>query len=918
MSVKPTLFIGFGGTGARVLQTVKYALAKRFSPDGQTVPACFSFLAVDPDISSAREFDSVGNYLGFDVAAGNEFLVADLGGNYEYLESRIQNDTLESFRAVSTLWPKGLGNRLQRGWGEVRPVSYRQLGRAAFWLNACGRRGFRERIRSAVDTMTDPQVQANVVVKHPQIKIINGQDFDIIVVSSLAGVTGCGMLIDGLANIRDMVRMETRILTFMLMPSVYQARIQNEYFRKATQINAYAALKEFDQFMRTENDFSYEEAYSKECIVNFNRRLSSLTYLIGAQTEDGQNCGGEGHRVIGETAEFITHSVLGFASAENQFRNALELVAGTIKLQPHNDCHPVAKAYSSFGLYDLEYPQDHLASYARNYAIQLMLAQITEEPSAGEEKLRERIKSMIHGSGETDIWQDELIPAIPYCPTSFSHATPDQFSAIKRKDVLNTVFYRYQESKSKIDRHYKNLDNTMATASEVAISWILGKAKELFLDPNFGLGGAIRLLEEIKSDVHVFISMCRDEAEKENGTTLSHIAIRQGEEIYSDVARMLFRSNREKRLASLLPILQADLTDRNKAYSYLLAAKVAGRILERAINPLLDRLDALKYDMRTELSMARSLVQKKNEALMHLFMTGECFGCSEADIKTLESKVKKEVRKQDSAFRNAVMADFAWNSQLVEPFAEALVNSVHGKGHFFERLKACVVDNLSDYLAAHARRASPMCEYLGGEHECTIFYYMISRFTEKEIARYTNGNMIPGVGLIRLNHMEPNKVTFVAVRHGMPAAYVKEVVSSYKVYKIHNGVPYSQLGFTAHVMRDAEKWSELVYEIRNGIDVHAYIRLCRKLGLLKRDTKGQFYTLFLLDAEDGKWRFNGLVNVKKALADEEGLAQAVQKSVVTKLCERFVTNSSAFLSWSADNEVPDEIVTETKKRLSLI
>ncbi|MCC5846810.1 MAG: hypothetical protein JJU29_01855 [Verrucomicrobia bacterium] len=916
--VKPTIFVGLGGSGALVLQKVKYALAQRFSTDGKTVPACFKFLEVDISPKVATPLDE--DCLGFDSEAGTEILIPKFGGDFAELENKILNDNAQNYQAVSGWWPDGLGAKINAVMANEegdQAYQVRHVGRAAFWLNNLSNHGFRSRLQSAARAITDDMNLATVTSIHPEIRTSAADGINVFLVSSVAGGTGCGMLVDALANIRDVTKKTARVHTFLLLPSVYE-RCINEGERQAPKVNAYAALKEYDQFMRMEPGFSYSEEYSKACAIDFNKRLSSLTYLVGDIAENGRNFGGKGKRVATKTAHFITHMIMGLAEEEDQAKGVLTLVAGNVKLQKHDDCLPVAKAYSSMGLCDLVYPHNGLASYAKNYAIQFMMARITAEPAAGEDGLIKKIKSMIHGSGDTEIWQDELIPDIPDCQTKLSRATPDQFSAVKRKDLLKLVFQDYQDGKRKIDQHYKKLDNTFTATSDKAAAWILVKVKELFLDPEYGLVGSIRLLKEMRSHVEGYAKICQAEKKRENDTTLNQSAIQNLQKEYVNIQKWSTgKADREQLLTTLLAKLKGDLTARSEAYAFELAAKIAAQISEKSIKPLRTKLDALEADILGELSCARTRAQKGARELTILSAANECFGCSAKDITELEDALKEEAHKQDSALRRAIIVNFTWESLIADPIADTMVNNVHGESHFFDRLKACGISNPSEYLAAQAKRASPMCEFKGGAAANPVIFYMISRFSEEEIRRHTDGHDIPEVLSIRLSYMDPNKVTFIAVRHGMPAAHVAEVVDCFKEYKAHNGVPDSRYGITAHLMRGAADWPELVYEPKSGIDFEAYIKICRKLGLLKKDAKGNYFTIFLGEADGKDPRFNGLVNVKNALANEEGLASKVQKAIVAKLCEKFAGENTAFLAWSAANKLPEEIDKQVKKRLSL-
>ncbi len=924
INVKPTIFVGFGGSGALVLQKLKYALAKQLSNSGETVPACFQFMAVDIDDSSAnpRYEDSC---LGFEGGSSHEMIIASLGGkdiDFSKLEDQIQRSAERGFPDIKEWWPKGLGTQLKKLMPTGSPdqaYQTRQVGRCALWLNLIGAKGFREHIISAERSVTDSAVLARIKADYPGLSQISANDgVNVIVVSSVAGGTGTGMLIDGLANIRALLP-NSNIFTFLLMPSTYaniSAHITEED-RRACKVNAYAALKEIDKCMREEQDVQWVEEYRKDVKVSFNVRLSTLTYLVCDKSENGDNLGGNPNRVTTKTAQYILNVMLGMQSHMDKGAGVHKLVAGTVKLFTDEDCRPVSKAYSSFGLYDFRYPQVELTEYAEYYVTKILLSKLTQAAPVGDARVVNRINELIHGTGERQLWQDQMIPYIQGRETSFGRKKVEDFAVVKRKGLLEKVFGEYSQSKRAIESYYNNLPKMTEKAVSDAQKWITGKVSTDFLsDRDYGLQAAIKFLTELRGKIKKYESVCSDRADENQSSCLKDSEATKLQAEYKDIGTYWLQSSRDQKLHPLLTKLKTSLSACDECNRSRLKAKIARSIVEEAIEPLKEVLDRLVEGLTDNLQMAITDAEYLLRELRELSGKNECFGCSLPEIQTLKMALKEEAAHHDAALRRELVNDYCWNTSRISPFAGTVVKKVLGDASILERIQG-VTSDVPGYLAEKAKEAAPLCQYLGGE-ATQIAYYLIASFSEGEFIKVTGQSKIPGVTLASASHIDKHRITFMAVRHGMPAAHVAEVGECFKQYKAFGGIPIKQLPkINAHIHKDAMDWTELIHEAKDGIDVDAYIRICRKLGLLKRDTKGNWHRLFLGDTEDGVRGFNGLVNLRRVLSDEEGLAQAVQKAVVTKICEKFATNSTGFLSWSADNKVPEEIANEVKKRLAL-
>ena len=137
ITVPPTLFVGFGGSGSKVLKKIKESLSdvlKRSFPNAEAnkqneyLPPCFQFLEVDIDEDDAKERgfkETTPQFLGCNPRAG-----------FDQLDARIERGRGQ-YEFIKPWWPKGLGHAIiENNPGAEMDEGYRlrQLGKLALWL----------------------------------------------------------------------------------------------------------------------------------------------------------------------------------------------------------------------------------------------------------------------------------------------------------------------------------------------------------------------------------------------------------------------------------------------------------------------------------------------------------------------------------------------------------------------------------------------------------------------------------------------------------------------------------------------------------------------------------------------------------------------------------------------------------------
>lgn len=215
-SIKKSLFIGLGGTGA---QSILFAKGKIKKVYGE-IPPMIRFVVLDTDEVKPLTLD--------------DGTVVDLDPT-EYLHMTVPNALrfIQSNPDITAFFPeknKRYAGAVSRGAGQIR-----SLGRVSLVANY---RQVEKFISGEINKVTDFGVAMNDRYK------VAGEDLQIAVVYSLAGGTGSGTFIDIAYMIRSLGVLEDKdkLMAFLLLPDVFTS-LEGTRNVKA---NTYGALKEMD------------------------------------------------------------------------------------------------------------------------------------------------------------------------------------------------------------------------------------------------------------------------------------------------------------------------------------------------------------------------------------------------------------------------------------------------------------------------------------------------------------------------------------------------------------------------------------------------------------------------------------------------------------------------------------------------
>jgi len=284
-AIRPTLFLGLGGTGKEVLLRVRRKFYERLGVLG--LP-CTAYLWLDTD---TRDFLATGEKIDESFSA----VTFQPNEQIELLSGSVKDDLSQIFtsrdpwRHIHRWLPpevQRFGNEIADGAGGVRTV-----GRLTYFHH------FADKINPMLSEVLDSvrtQDKINKTKKFFEERKLGAVDIldsatQVVLVSSLAGGTGCGTFLDASFHLRHLMQHRgvpiERIIGMLFMPNIfYASAATNDEVALRSFGNAYAALKELEFYtLRLGNaeedlsvDFKVEWERDKELSVQA-RHLPSRT-----------------------------------------------------------------------------------------------------------------------------------------------------------------------------------------------------------------------------------------------------------------------------------------------------------------------------------------------------------------------------------------------------------------------------------------------------------------------------------------------------------------------------------------------------------------------------------------------------------------------------------------------------------------
>lgn len=289
--LRPFLFVGIGGSGGKTLRALKQTLGRRLRQENwdKGIPGSWQFVQVDTAYDGA-EFPApmlpLKDFIGL-VGPGEIYETVR-----KAIESRF-NSSEERNLALSGWLLQHAGVPITTGAGQVRTI-----GRA---VSAAKLADLREGLKGAVDNLQAPSNRSDLIelsmILHPKTGGA-GKMLDpvVIVVSSIAGGSGAGMLLDVTETLKSVdpnANWLQEQLAFLYTPEVFDS-IAPEH-RTMIPMNALGAMNEILAGLWANEESQASKALFDASGVQVLRQGKKAAfgpagvYLIGSKNANGVN-----------------------------------------------------------------------------------------------------------------------------------------------------------------------------------------------------------------------------------------------------------------------------------------------------------------------------------------------------------------------------------------------------------------------------------------------------------------------------------------------------------------------------------------------------------------------------------------------------------------------------------------------------
>ena len=241
--IAPTLLVGLGGTGSKIICRVANKVTKEQRQH-------LGFAVFDTDINELREIQRANPFV-HSIQTSTKLSV----GEYLNIDTHAR-DTWFPVNAILN------SKTLTEGAGQVRAIS-----RLAF--DTALRAGKLEPLHEAIQELYKLESDGSE------------QALRVIIVSSLAGGTGSGLILPVALYIQNYLKTHFRqsgniTRGFFILPEVFEEVIFGEAERNSLKANAYATMRELDAFLM-KGDATLPKRFEKDVRMEF-PRVSSTGY----------------------------------------------------------------------------------------------------------------------------------------------------------------------------------------------------------------------------------------------------------------------------------------------------------------------------------------------------------------------------------------------------------------------------------------------------------------------------------------------------------------------------------------------------------------------------------------------------------------------------------------------------------------
>ncbi len=242
-SIAPTILIGLGGTGKEVLMLIRRFFYERYKVIGFPIVG-YLWIDTDPNYQAVQEQQS-DDFITSQIQFTDEEKISAVVPQAEYMSYFKEPQANHNIFKWLSFNLRAYGNAgIVKGAYQVRP-----LGKLAFYH-------FHDKISNRIKTICNNLRLLNIPEMMRQYDVqVDTTNTNIYIISSIAGGTGSGMLLDtGFLVNNVLMQDQPKITSFIALPTIFGQLGQRDsalYFA-----NAYATLKELNYYYTHKPSFS--------------------------------------------------------------------------------------------------------------------------------------------------------------------------------------------------------------------------------------------------------------------------------------------------------------------------------------------------------------------------------------------------------------------------------------------------------------------------------------------------------------------------------------------------------------------------------------------------------------------------------------------------------------------------------------
>jgi hypothetical protein len=508
VGMRPTMLIGLGGTGQKVLVQLKARFIRNY---GQ-VPPAVEFLCFDTD-QSAEQTQVDGQI----VRLTGETELVNIGG----VQTAEIVSNLDRYPAIAS-WITEDKERIPKGAITMGAKQVRPLGRLSLFWHV---EKIYDKMFSSVQRLTD--------LKQGSEK----RGINVFLVSSVCGGTGSGVLLDVAYLARNAIDKAGIDPEFcyvngvLALPSVFPT-----VKKIGIESNAFACLRELDYYMEAEWQVDYGNPRVPQFSIS-GRRPFNIIYLVDARNEQGQGLSGldEIAPMIAEAIYLQVSSQVGNAN-NSAFDNVDVLASRVLNYEENRE---VPTAYSSLGTASLVFPVSKIIELCANRLGRDLVSQQILKKEVVPARVDAAVNSAMQ-SNQLDI--DALLQQVARDSKNNVMKIvldPRQLDRFKEAELFSTAQAYLTKAENTVDNEFNQvLEMNHKVMKEKFAAAIESDVHRALDDPSGGLFFVLNFLEKL--DARLVASRAeldKGRAEKEQLRDRSQASLQQTQAAFAQSFR---------------------------------------------------------------------------------------------------------------------------------------------------------------------------------------------------------------------------------------------------------------------------------------------------------------------------------------------------------------------------------------------